>query len=425
MSMNAKGYQRSGDRGGVACAVMAILFGIVACFALTAFPNEMTFEVNASLTNGTGWVFTDVKSSSEGYYFGKAGATMSSPDLALVITSVVINVCGSNTNTTRRVYVEPGGNMIAYSKHYSQFEVTYAFELGNRRVTLRSEGGDTNNPGNVYVSSITVRGVPYVPPPAEVAVLVTNCTSCVLRWENPEGAVSNTIFFYRREYAPDRDEKPCSYDFGFLEGPASGSPRNCYGLVMERYPELGGERLYAPVGTTGVLQLGTGDARGTLVLPAVDDYADLVLKMEIRAHDTDITFRNLCTGYIDCRGTNGFDSVSLSHEDFELVEFDVSDASPGSRIVINCDVNKSNRRLLMKSVELVRRSPLSREFVMEGELCCEVSGGGATSMKLEGLMKDSEYRFGLVAWTEEGRSLEVLSGGVYPKGTSGAVLMLW
>lgn len=308
----------------------------------------VTFD--ATLTNTTDWVYnSDIKNNNTGYYVAGHSAMITSPRFDFAITSVVLKV--KTTGSCTRNLIISAFNPETSATNLSQtfenipqgedcLEISAAWKASQKVTAIAVE----SNKGaqNLYFLSATISGVPLIDPPDGLAAPVVKRDGFTLRWDNPDGAVSNRVEIF--EIVPGKDDKGDSveYDFSTFRND-TGNARDATDEFTNSIPAFAGSSLIRlPANSAGMIQISKDDTKGYLVHSGFADFSGMSLTVSARI-PTDSQGKTFGIGYIAADGaTNEVASLPLSL-DFVTNTVSLADVPQLAPIIFNTQGANSKR----------------------------------------------------------------------------------
>lgn len=329
------------------------------------------------------------------------------------ILAIVLKV-HSSSSSGRRLAFEPwtGSEFSAGSAakcDYSPNKDTYVFEtvefpegVEATKFRMKLDGGGGSTGWGVSYMAVVTEENPLAAP-SGLFVVKTNSHSCVLAWTNGAGTASNGVTTVRHDFVGLGEVPDASWDFSFLPE-VGGNTRLVADEVLGEMPDLWGENLYAPAHTKGILQLGTGSKLGILVLPPMERHSDRVLRLSARRYPSDEV--SMPVECVFGGETNLLASVRLPPEDFESIDVPLGDVAEDARIMLNRSSATSNKRVWLRSVEIVcTNAPIYSQFVAGTRFFeCSSTGSGDFGMKksIGPLEPQCRYSFEVQSYGAEG-----------------------
>ena len=341
---------------GAALAARASVTNVVDVAALQAIAD------NSKETCTNGWTLFCIDTYADSsLQFNAKDDWMRSPEYGADIVGVVATVRCSATNATRWVSVvdDGGGAELARFAACSKADtlqeqsLSFAAVSGVRRIKFKfGDGGSGSTRWGIGALSVITADA--IAAPAALAVVKTNMTSCVLEWVNDGNVVSNRVDTYQIERGAG-ETTLCEVDFSRFS--AGGNTVRMDALLPEIDSLLSGTNVYAAVNTNGICQVGKGDALGIIRWAGVGDFCDVSLKMSAKRYPGDNA--ETIVAYEVGGSTNAIATLVLTDE-FAEYTVDLSkdangtDVPSGAAILIGYYTKKSNRRVLIDSLSIVR-----------------------------------------------------------------------
>ncbi len=253
--------------------------------------------------------------------------------------------------------------------------------------------------------------------PTGIAVVRTNANYFVLGWVNGANTVSNRVDVYRVERGAG---ETVLFETGFDDFYGNdGSTKDFSNEIPELLGDaFSGERVYGAAGTNGICQLGTNRALGSLRCDGISDYSNVVLRLRAKRYPGDNAETMIVS--VDSSGaTNQVETITLG-EDYTDYEIDLSSiTNQGSALLIGYYTSKSNRRVLLDSMSIVRKSADRETFV--GTRSVPAAAGSATFRLPFDLTPKEEYRFSVRAINGDGIMSDAAAVEVRALPNSGSV----
>ena len=113
--------------------------------------------------------------------------------------------------------------------------------------------------------------------------------------------------------------------------------------------------IYAQTITSGICQIGTGKALGYLRYDGISDYSNVVLRIRAKRYPGDNAETMIVS--VDSSGVTNLVATITLLNDYTDYEIDLSSiTNQGSALLIGYYTTKSNRRVLLNSMSIVRKS---------------------------------------------------------------------
>ena len=364
---------------------------------------------NSTETSTNGWTLYCIDTYADSSLRFNANADwLLSPDYGADILGVVATVRCSATNATRWVSVvnyadgmEVASFFVCSKKDTLQEQaLSFGGVGGVRRIKFKFGDGGSGNAG-WGIGALSVVTADPIEAPTALAVVKTNATSCVLEWENGSNAISNRIDTYLVD-AGIGDNVIYSTDFDGFHGNAT-TTRDFTGSVPELLGDsFAGIRVYGAAGTNGICQLGTGKDLGILRYAGLPSYEHINLTMTAKRYAGDNA--DTIVAYEEGGSTNAIKTLALTDEFAEYTvdlskDADGNDVPGGAAILIGYYTTKSNRRVLIDSLSIVRGGSIE-ETLVDSRMVPATPG--VSRHVLQGLVPNAEYRFEVSAQSGEG-----------------------
>lgn len=333
---------------------MKTAFHLVALAALLIpsllFASTIDVTFDAALTNATGWVYSEkMQRSSTGgehFYFNTIGSFVKSPVFPFRVTSVRLELSCSSTTPTRHLAIVPSAGESLQSadvstKDKKEFQ-TFAFDGSDAARSFEIVLTGSGQTGNWHLYSAEIAGVPLIAPPDGLAAPVVKRDGFTLRWDNPDGAVSNRVEIF--EVQPGKDDKGDSVEYDFSDfRNDTGNARDATDVFTNSIPAFAGSSLIRlPANSSGTIQISKDDTKGYLVHSGFADFSGMSLAVSARI-PTDSQGKVFGIGYIAADGaTNEVASLPLSL-DFTTNTVSLADVPPRSPIIFNTQGANSKR----------------------------------------------------------------------------------
>ena len=271
----------------VSAALMALFFLVPPAGA-----EIIEVDFNAALTNSTGWVYGDkvkIFSSGEACFIG-SGVRVSSPLFDRPVVSFTLRYRGTNGENPRGLSVVPvfdGADgddalwrQIPGDADETTFSVSWPKEAQVESFALVSGGGS----GYLYLVSGSIElADDYLPAPDGLENSAVFRDSFHAAWTPPPGATGHVFRLWHLETVPESFASAVwAPDFSLLAN-SGGNPAAFSGFGDGSGVEFASVQL--PANSSGVLQVGTGSAYGSVVFPAAESWAGRTLVMEVRAYN--------------------------------------------------------------------------------------------------------------------------------------------
>ena len=276
------------------------------------------------------------------------------------------------------------------------FEFTPQERLTQFRLKINTDEGNTGNWG---VGRIVVVTADPAFAPSGLAVVKTNANYFVLGWVNGANTVSNRVDVYRVERGAG-ETVLLETGFDDFDAIGKGNPVPSADKLSEIDPALSGVNIYAQTNTSGICQIGTGKALGSLRYDGISDYSNVVLRLRAKRYPGDHDETMIVS--VDSSGaTNQVETIALG-DDYTDYEIDLSSiTNSGSALLIGYYTTKSNRRVLLDGMSIVKLSADRESFV--GTRSVPASAGQVNfRLPSDMLTPKEEYRFSVRAVNGDG-----------------------
>ena len=374
---------------------------------------DVTFD--ASLTNKTGWTYSEVKYGAKGCYLGSGKAAVTSPPFSFAVTSLTVVVSTTSVaDNARRLKARPfigdgaedgwGDEAdVTPSAANERQSVTVAWDAadGVRRVALHSTAGSA---GNLYLHSASILGVTTVEAPADVWIDGAMADRFSISWTNPPNAVSNVVSVWRVTRRAEEGLTVAAFDFDSVSN--GGATTGLTQSVLRTCGDFEGEGLYLPANSAGLIQI--SKSKG---LPGL-----LAYKGEGVAHDTTLVIAaakpknvpnmvglDVLWTSADGAETNLVENVALGYA-MATNFVPLCSVPAGASVVLRPSPNSSgDRRVVLDSIAFVRGySPAA----VETELAFSQVVEGAATATARGLSAYAEHLVTVVAFDANGVASE-------------------
>lgn len=404
-------------RAAVMCVALAFLAGAAHLPLKAVTTNAVDIAaliaaVDAGHSETNGWALSGLSKYAKGadnpacVKFDSIGDWLESNDFGARIVGIGFALrCSATDTASRFLYVRDLAgakigvvtNCSRADKCESQF---LAFgqdaDFSQFRIVLEGSG----NTGVWGIGEMFVVTADPVFSPTGIAVVRTNANYFVLGWVNGANTVSNRVDVYRVERGAG---ETVLLETGFDNFTAGGNSVQSDDKLPQVDAALSGVKIYAPRNTSGICQIGTDRALGALRYDGISDYSNVVLRLRAKRYPGDNAETMIVS--VDSSGaTNQVETITLG-EDYTDYEINLSSiTNQGSALLIGYYTSKSNRRVLIDSMSIVRKSSDRETFV--GTRAVPAAAGSATFRLPFGLTPKEEYRFSVRAINGDG----ILSG---------------
>lgn len=415
---------------GVTCALLAAATPLAPHSVHAAVTNEdvvvelLAVANNNVTTNAVGWTLNKIGRYSDPVLQFNAGEDwIRSPDFGVPVLRLEFGVrCSASAGRRLVIADESTGDevrrfalcAVGNKDEEQSFEFTPQERLSQFRLKINTDYGNTGNWG---VGRIVVVTADPVFAPTGIAVVRTNANYFVLGWVNGANTVSNRVDVYRVERGAG---ETALFETGFDDFYGNdGSTKDFSNEIPELLGDaFSGERVYGAAGTNGICQLGTNRALGILRYDGISDYSNVVLRLRAKRYPEDNDETMIVS--VDSSGaTNQVETITLG-EDYTDYEIDLSSiTNQGSALLIGYYTSKSNRRVLLDSMSIVRKSADRETFV--GTRSVPAAAGSATFRLPFDLTPKEEYRFSVRAINGDGIMSDAATVEVRALPNSGSV----
>lgn len=398
---------------------IAVLALALAAFAArAAVTNEvdvaaLVAAVDAGISETNGWTLSGLGKYAAGaggagnpvcLRFDSLGDSLASPDFRAPIIGMEIGVrCSATNNATRLLHVKDVNGedrgVVATCARGDKYETQFLpFDelLGFSRFQIVLAGAKTT--GNWGVGSLKIITAEPVAAPTALAVVKTNTTSCVFGWVNGVNTVSNRIDTYLVRLGAGEMTifETDFYGFNGSDAQTRDFSGNVPGMLGDAFS---GVRVYGAAGMTGVCQLGTGSSLGILRYAGLSSYDGVSLRIRAKRYPGDNAATTIA--YEHDGATNEVETIALP-DDFGDIVVGLSDVPDGAAILLGYYKTKSNRRVLIDSMSIVRSSA-DAETLVDSRFIAAAPGAMSFSTRgVVGLASDTAYRFGVSAQNGDG-----------------------
>ena len=416
---------------GATCALFAAVVPLALLSVHAAVTNEVVVTEllavanNNATTNAAGWTLNKIGKYSDPVLQFNAGEDwILSPDFGVPILRLEFSVRCSASAARRLVIADESTGdevrrfalcAVGNKDEEQLFEFTPQERLTQFRLKINTDDGNTGNWG---VGCIVVVTADPAFAPSGLAVVKTNANYFVLAWVNGANTVSNRVDVYRVERGAG---ETVLLETGFDDFDAIGkrNPVPSADKLSGIDPALSGVNIYAQTNTSGICQIGTGKALGSLRYDGISDYSNVVLRLMAKRYPGDNAETMIVS--VDSSGaTNQVETITLG-EDYTDYEIDLSSiTNPGSALLIGYYTTKSNRRVLLDSMLIVRKSADLETFV--GTRSVSASAGQVNfRLPSDMLTPKEEYRFSVRAVNGDGIMSDEATIGARALRNSGSV----
>lgn len=340
--------------GAAALAARAAVTNVVDVAALLAVAD------NAAETCANGWTLHSIGSYSDPVLqFNSKDDWILSPDFGAPILRIELSV-RSSANATRLLTVfdaAAGGEIgvLAPCAAGNKDELQ-AVDISSGAVVLRFRLRINDSPGsaNWGVGAIAVITADPVGAPTDLRVTRKGEDWCALAWVNGEGTVSNRVDATLVDRSAEGETVLYETGFDDFEG---GDKANRKVSNEELAQWLGdsfsGANVYALAATNGICYLGQTRSFGILRFAGYADYSGIRLSMVAKRYSGDNA--DTTVAYELNGATNEVNGGTITLTDaFEEHVVDLSSVPDGAALLIGYYETKSNRRVLVDSLSIVR-----------------------------------------------------------------------
>ena len=378
--------------------------------------------VNNVTTNAVGWTLNSIgRYSDPDLQFNASDDWMLSPDYGIPILRLEFSVRCSASATRRLAIVDESTgaevrrfSLCATGNKDEEQTFDFAAEEGLVRFRLKISTDDGNT-GNWGIGAMSVITADPVFAPGGLAVVRTNANHCVLAWENGAHTVSNRVDTFLVERGAG--ETPF-VETGFDDFSAGGNPVQSDDKLDAA---LSGVNIYAPTNTSGICQIGKGKELGFIRYDGIADYSNVVLRLKAKRYPGDNDETTIVS--VDSNGaTNDVKTIVLG-DDYTDYEINLSSiTNEGSALLIGYYKTKSNRRVLLDSMSIVRLSA-DMETQLDSRFISAAPGSMCFRMPFD-LEPKAEYRFSVRAVNGDGIMSDAATVEVHVDRPQGAAYYL-
>ena len=392
---------------GVTCALFAAVAPLALLSVHAAVTNEdvvvalLAVANNNVTTNAAGWTLNKIGKYSDPVLQFNAGEDwILSPDFGVPILRLEFSVRCSASAARRLVIADESTGdevrrfalcAVGNKDEEQLFEFTPQERLTQFRLKINTDDGNTGNWG---VGRIVVVTADPAFAPSGLAVVKMNANYFVLGWVNGANTVSNRVDVYRVERGAG-ETVLLETGFDDFDAIGKGNPVPSADKLSEIDPALSGVNIYAQTNTSGICQIGTGKALGSLRYDGISDYSNVVLRLRVKRYPGDNAETMIVS--VDSSGvTNEVKAITLLN-DYTDYEINLSSiTNPGSALLIGYYTTKSNRRVLLDGMSIVKLSADMETFV--GTRSVPASAGQVNfRLPSDMLTPKEEYRFSVRA----------------------------
>ena len=388
-------------------------------FSAAVFAREVDVIFDESLTNGTGWVYGPKisfnKKTEIPYICALDGGQVISGDFGFAVTSVVI-VLENTTETegARKTKFSPvvdgvvetnsvWTRVVMASGEKEEVRIEWPKAAGVKAFSFYSGTGG----GNTYFYEAKIFGVGIAVSPEECKVVGTDGTSFTVEWKNGDGVISNWVDVAMVEEVPF-----CAgYVTNFTFGAVSNFGKQASVLdAAELGDGFGGWVLKVPTNSVGIVQLGSSDKAGGLVVrPGLGTYEGVSLVVRARRYPGKDEGVEMPVQWVRGARTNDVGKVVIGDEMREYVlGLDGVDAE--AEILIRSTVKKgvyegSNRRVWLDFIGFARN--VVEAHAVTNFVARKICRGRARA-RVCGLERATQYIWTVRAFNEQGEdSLDI------------------
>ena len=176
----------------------------------------------------------------------------------------------------------------------------------------------------------------------------------------------------------------------------SGNPIQIDSISLGDH-QLMGDYLYVPARSKGEVQLSTGENRGTLLFPAVDDYRGVSFICTAHYYSHKDEAKTMTVEAVSGSETNQIATLTLT-EDYQRYEVPLENVVPGAQILINGGGKKTNHRILFTEFGLWQMKSAQEERTLVGRF-----ETAAARLSLHGLEPRALYEVTAETVSPEGK----------------------
>lgn len=348
-----------GARGG------AMLLAWASLVLLAARAATESVEFNAALTNGTHWTYSDkvaLFSEAPGNaYFKSAGAEIVSPEFARPLVALTLDADYTATQRARPVAIaawaagasEPDPALArVVAAGDGSVTLRHAWNAADRVVRIALTSGTGAGNFALRSAALTWADEAILPPPEALVERELRGDRFVARWTNAGEPVSNRVEVWQTRQVPFAGEVVGELGLAAFVNDNLKNARDALAQLLQAFPGCGGEKLYVPAQSAGVIQIGNGEAPGEWRLPPRSDYAGLSLLVRAACHPGDC--RQLA---VRCRLGEALSEVgtfAIGETPADLL-VPLGDL-PGEASVVLASARRTEARVRVEGVSFVRHA---------------------------------------------------------------------
>ena len=380
-----------------AVAARAAVTNVVDVAALVA-------AVDAGMSETNGWTLSGLGKYADdsSLFFNARTDNLLSPDYGAQIIGVVASNRCSTLTPARVMCVFDGmterevGRFPVVAAINKQERQSLVFsDLGLTRIRFQTTSGSSGNWG---IGSLKVITADPIAAPTALTVVKTNTTSCVLEWENGANTVSNRIDTYRVMRGAG-ETAIFETDFDGFNGNASQTKDFSDDVPEMLGDAFSGVRVYGAAGMTGVCQLGTGSSLGSLRYAGLSSYDGVSLRIRVKRYSGDNAATTIA--YEHGGTTNEVETITLP-DDFGDIVVSLSAVPDGAAVLLGYYKTKSNRRVLIDSLSIVRSGAIEETLVDSRFIPAAPGAMRFSTIGAFDLVPNAEYRFEVFAQSGDG-----------------------
>lgn len=395
--------------------------------------SALVAAANAGVSTTNGWTLSGlVNYTASCVKFKSRGDWLLSPDFGAPIIRVEATVRCSSTTPSRQLRILDGRsdavltNFVACEKAdtLEDQSIMFASDSSVSCVKLLLDG--TGNAGVWGIGSLSIITAGPVGAPTDLRVVRKGDDWCVLGWVNGENTVSNRVDAYQIERGVG-EMTLLETAFDEFSAIGKGNPVPHADRLSQIDPALSGVNVYAPTNTSGICQVGKGDALGIIRWAGKGDYSGVSLRMSAKKYPKDNAETTIAFEYNG--NTNAIATITLMDEFADYMvdlskDIDDNDVPGDAALLIGYYTSKSKRRVLIDSMSIVRTNA---DIAMATGSCWLPASQGPASFSTRGIIDlapRSECRFAVCAQNADGILSDAATAEALFGGTPGARLIL-
>lgn len=338
-----------------------LLLSIIAAGgALLAGATTFVSDIDAALTNATGWTYNQGVAFSSGknaYYIKAREGTIRSPMLDFAVTSLTVIAAQTSTSDARRnlVLVPYAGEAELTASRFlcatepQAYSISCPVAAGVDSIAITCDSGSV---GNVYTYRLELAGVPFVRPPYALSTVATSRKTASFAWEADFDSVSNVVSVSEVITVPEKHDSALVYDFiGFTNDYAAAV--NVTDLFNQRY--LGtfhGSLVYVPGLGTNEIQLSTSKDIGRLRYLGLTRYERTAARIRAKKFNYRDEASTMTIAWATNAETNEFAAVPLDFEYTETI-VDLSGVPDDAELIFNYSGKATEHRVILDEIALL------------------------------------------------------------------------